>query len=44
VEEGQRSRGVGEEDDDSGWDAIHVGAAAAEIHQPLIDQLRRPGR
>jgi protein-L-isoaspartate(D-aspartate) O-methyltransferase len=27
-----------------GWDAIHVGAAATELHQALIDQLRRPGR
>jgi protein-L-isoaspartate(D-aspartate) O-methyltransferase len=26
------------------WDAIHVGAAAVEIHKPLIDQLKRPGR
>lgn len=26
------------------WDAIHVGAAAVVIHQPLIDQLKRPGR
>jgi len=26
------------------WDAIHVGAAATEIHQALIEQLRRPGR
>lgn len=27
-----------------GWDAIHVGAAAVEIHQALIDQLKKPGR
>lgn len=27
-----------------GWDAIHVGAAAAELHQDLVDQLRCPGR
>ncbi|KAK5105132.1 hypothetical protein LTS08_001406 [Lithohypha guttulata] len=26
------------------YDAIHVGAAAAEIHDKLIDQLRAPGR
>jgi len=26
------------------WDAIHVGAAATEIHKQLIEQLRRPGR
>ncbi|ROT37775.1 protein-L-isoaspartate O-methyltransferase [Sodiomyces alkalinus F11] len=29
---------------DRGWDAIHVGAAAVELHQELIDQLRVPGR
>ncbi|GAB7337366.1 hypothetical protein MBLNU457_g2714t1 [Dothideomycetes sp. NU457] len=27
-----------------GWDAIHVGAAAAGFHQELIDQLKSPGR
>ena len=26
------------------WDAIHVGAAAKEIHEPLIRQLKAPGR
>lgn len=26
------------------YDAIHVGAAASEIHQELIDQLKSPGR
>ncbi|KAK3718661.1 hypothetical protein LTR37_004878 [Vermiconidia calcicola] len=26
------------------YDAIHVGAAAADFHQQLIDQLRAPGR
>jgi len=26
------------------YDAIHVGAAAVEIHQELLDQLRSPGR
>ncbi|ESZ96698.1 protein-L-isoaspartate O-methyltransferase [Sclerotinia borealis F-4128] len=26
------------------WDAIHVGAAAKEIHEALIEQLRCPGR
>jgi protein-L-isoaspartate(D-aspartate) O-methyltransferase len=30
--------------DEKGWDAIHVGAGAAEIHPELIQQLRRPGR
>lgn len=29
---------------EEGWDAVHVGAAAVEIHQELVDQLRRPGR
>jgi protein-L-isoaspartate(D-aspartate) O-methyltransferase len=32
------------EDGEKGWDAIHVGAAAAELHQELVDQLRSPGR
>jgi len=27
-----------------GWDAIHVGASAKEVHSELIDQLRAPGR
>jgi protein-L-isoaspartate(D-aspartate) O-methyltransferase len=27
-----------------GYDAIHVGAAAAELHQELVEQLRSPGR
>lgn len=27
-----------------GWDAIHVGASAVELHQALVDQLRAPGR
>ncbi len=26
------------------YDAIHVGAAAASMHQTLIDQLKAPGR
>lgn len=26
------------------YDAIHVGAAAAEAHAPLIEQLKAPGR
>lgn len=26
------------------YDAIHVGAAAAEHHQALVDQLKAPGR
>ncbi|TPX12579.1 uncharacterized protein E0L32_000756 [Thyridium curvatum] len=27
-----------------GWDAIHVGASASELHAELVDQLRAPGR
>ncbi|KAK0738174.1 protein-L-isoaspartate O-methyltransferase [Schizothecium vesticola] len=27
-----------------GWDAIHVGAAAREVHGELLGQLRAPGR
>ncbi|KAI1478494.1 protein-L-isoaspartate O-methyltransferase [Daldinia eschscholtzii] len=27
-----------------GWDAIHVGAAAAVLHEELVEQLRSPGR
>ncbi|RKF54982.1 Protein-L-isoaspartate O-methyltransferase [Golovinomyces cichoracearum] len=30
--------------DVEGWDAIHVGAAAKELHGELIEQLRCPGR
>lgn len=26
------------------WDAIHVGAAADELHPELVEQLKRPGR
>ncbi len=32
------------EDEAGGWDAIHVGAAAAELHEELVRQLRSPGR
>lgn len=35
---------VEEDSDGEGWDAIHVGAAAVEVHQELVDQLRSPGR
>lgn len=34
----------GEENHGNGWDAIHVGASAKELHQDLLDQLRSPGR
>ncbi|ROW02502.1 hypothetical protein VMCG_06024 [Cytospora schulzeri] len=27
-----------------GWDAIHVGASAVELHSELVEQLRAPGR
>lgn len=30
--------------DEAPYDAIHVGAAAAEHHQTLVDQLKAPGR
>ncbi|KAI1400983.1 protein-L-isoaspartate O-methyltransferase [Hypoxylon fuscum] len=33
-----------EMDEAGGWDAIHVGAAAAELHEELVRQLRSPGR
>ncbi|KAI1742806.1 protein-L-isoaspartate O-methyltransferase [Xylaria scruposa] len=36
--------GAADEDDSQGWDAIHVGAAAAELHGELVAQLRKPGR
>lgn len=29
---------------EKGYDVIHVGAAAVDFHQELIDQLKRPGR
>lgn len=32
------------DDDEEGWDAIHVGAAAKEAHEALVEQLRCPGR
>ncbi|KAI5919426.1 S-adenosyl-L-methionine-dependent methyltransferase [Camillea tinctor] len=31
-------------EEEAGWDAIHVGAAAAELHEELVRQLRAPGR
>ncbi|OTB00776.1 hypothetical protein M426DRAFT_65304 [Hypoxylon sp. CI-4A] len=30
--------------EEGGWDAIHVGAAAIELHEELVRQLRSPGR
>ncbi|KAL2163822.1 hypothetical protein VTH06DRAFT_5881 [Thermothelomyces fergusii] len=35
--------GAGADEDAARWDAIHVGAAAAEVHPALLDQLRAPG-
>lgn len=34
----------GEESGGEGWDAIHVGAAAKEVHPELLAQLKSPGR
>jgi protein-L-isoaspartate(D-aspartate) O-methyltransferase len=34
----------GEEKSDEGWDVIHVGASAKELHQELLDQIKAPGR
>ena len=40
-----KGEGEGSGQEDGGlWDAIHVGAAAKEAHEPLIQQLKRPGR
>ncbi|KAI1811118.1 protein-L-isoaspartate O-methyltransferase [Poronia punctata] len=36
--------GAADESDAQGWDAIHVGAAAVELHDELVKQLRKPGR
>ncbi|KAJ2986117.1 hypothetical protein NUW58_g5178 [Xylaria curta] len=36
--------GAADESEAQGWDAIHVGAAAVELHAELVSQLRRPGR
>ncbi|KAI1300614.1 protein-L-isoaspartate O-methyltransferase-domain-containing protein [Xylaria venustula] len=41
---GKNVGGAADESDAQGWDAIHVGAAAAELHEDLVRQLRRPGR
>lgn len=34
----------GEEGGGEGWDAIHVGASAKEVHPELLAQLKSPGR
>jgi len=31
-------------EEDAGWDVIHVGASAVELHDELVQQLRSPGR
>ncbi|KAI0150799.1 protein-L-isoaspartate O-methyltransferase [Xylariaceae sp. FL1272] len=36
--------GPAAESDEQGWDAIHVGAAAVQLHDELVQQLRAPGR
>ncbi|KAK8070265.1 Protein-L-isoaspartate(D-aspartate) O-methyltransferase [Apiospora phragmitis] len=36
--------GNGTKDEEGGWDAIHVGAAAEKLHEELVRQLRAPGR
>jgi len=41
---GDGRKGWREDGEEEGWDAIHVGAAAVELHEELIDQLRSPGR
>lgn len=41
---GDGRKGWTGEGGEEGWDAIHVGAAAAGIHQELVDQLKAPGR
>lgn len=33
----------GEETGGTGWDVVHVGASAKELHQTLVDQLKSPG-
>lgn len=40
----RENKGSGKGAEEEGWDAIHVGAAADEMHAELVDQLRRPGR
>ncbi len=42
--DGKKVGGAADEGEAQGWDAIHVGAAAVELHEELVRQLRRPGR
>ncbi|OTB12485.1 hypothetical protein K445DRAFT_66122 [Daldinia sp. EC12] len=41
---GDGRKGWSEPKEAGGWDAIHVGAAAAVLHEELVEQLRSPGR
>lgn len=41
---GDGRKGWDEGGTEEGWDAIHVGAAAKEVHPELVGQLRRGGR
>ena len=41
---GDGRRGWRGEGGEEGWDAIHVGAAAAVMHEELVEQLKSPGR
>lgn len=36
--------GLLDDEGGAGWDAIHVGAAAKEAHEVLVEQLGAPGR
>ncbi|KAK7757588.1 hypothetical protein SLS62_000603 [Diatrype stigma] len=44
ADEDAASKDNSSEGETGGWDAIHVGAAAAELHEELVRQLRSPGR
>ena len=41
---GDGRKGWKGDDGEQGWDAIHVGAAAVEMHSELVEQLKSPGR
>jgi protein-L-isoaspartate(D-aspartate) O-methyltransferase len=44
VGDGRKGWVDAEGEEERGWDAIHVGAAAVKVHEELVAQLRRPGR
>ncbi|KAK7991305.1 protein-L-isoaspartate O-methyltransferase [Apiospora saccharicola] len=44
ADQNETSAQNGSEHEAGGWDAIHVGAAAEELHEELVRQLRSPGR